>query len=384
MKLPKMKHLALVGIILTIYLVYFILQTQVDYSSDTLYDGKQYIKIVNYFSNYSTNYNVDFPFNSRIGVPYLVSLFANTITGFLIINAVSLFAFLIILSYFLTNYIKATFAQLTGVLLWVSLHFAGPLRYYIHDPMSIDLPSMVFEGLVVLSFLKQKTIFLVCAAICGIFIKESMIPLLAILIISSFLFQQKKLLKPLLLTLLLTIIIKTIIGFQFPMVISNWKYNSVITLLFKLKFIVQNPIEFFQWATSLLFVCGVFLLRFKLPKNLSSQQKTIFLIAVYGLIISLLGGEDYARLLFTSSIFIFSMLIYFIQKTDTKITLYLILGSFPFIRITAILPRNNSYLTFPEYFDVNTCLVWLGYLLLATIIHKYYQRRTEYSNDKRR
>lgn len=375
MKHTELKYLGLTVILLSVYATFFILQPIVDYSSETLYDGKQYLKIVEYFSSENNSYLVNFPFNSRIGIPYLVSFFPSPLLGFTIVNGLSLIAFFSLLSYFLTKYMQANFTQLTGVLLWLSLHFAGPLRYYIHDPMSIDLPIMVLEGLVVLAFFKKNTALLFVAAICGIFIKESMIALLVLLIIASILFHKKDFIKPLILTLICTIVIKTSIGIQFPMAIPNWKYNSVITLLFKLKFIALHPIELLQWSTSLLFVGGLFSLQIKKTKALTSEQKTICMTAIYGLVISMLGGEDYARLLFTSSIFIFSVLIYFTKNTNPKVLVYLIFGSLPFLRITDILTTKNSYLTFPEYFDALTCCIWLGYFIMTASMYAFYKRR---------
>ena len=206
MKQHDIKHFGLFIAILSIYLIFFIFQPIVDYSSNTLYDGKQYLKIAEYFAGTTNEYLVNFPFNTRIGVPFIVSFFPSSLVGFTVINMISLFSFYALLNYFFMRYIKATFIQTAAVLLWLSLHFAGPLRYYIHDPMSIDLPIMVLEGLVVLAYLKKKPLLLFIAAVCGIFIKESMIPLLVLLLISSLIFHKKTLLKLLLFTLILSLI----------------------------------------------------------------------------------------------------------------------------------------------------------------------------------
>lgn len=85
------------------YITYFILQPSVDYYSATPYDCKQYLKGASYFSGEVNEYLVTYPFNSRIGVPYLTSYLSSidVITAFIVINSISLVFFFWLLIIFL-------------------------------------------------------------------------------------------------------------------------------------------------------------------------------------------------------------------------------------------------------------------------------------------
>jgi hypothetical protein len=371
----RLRYILLFCVIVAVYITYYVLQPYIDYTADILYDGKKYLKIAYYFMNEATSYSIDFPFNSRIGVPFVVSFFSDHLITFSVLNIISLVLFFCILVYFLIEYTGAKFAHITFVLLWLSLHYIGPVRYYIHDPVSIDLQIMVVETLVVLSFFKKRGLSVVFLAVIGVFIKESIIPLLVVLALSSYLFFNKDLLKSILSALIITIVIKVILGFEYPMAVPNWKYNSVITLLYRLKVIFLHPLELLQWLTSLLFIGSLFLVKIKRVYKLSSEQKTILLLAFYGLGISLLGGGDYSRLLFVSSVYIFTSLLLFMREVDSREFMFLLLGSVPFMRINYILPRQYSYKTYPEHFDVLTCVVWLAYFLIVLVVCKMYWDR---------
>ncbi len=372
----KTKHLILFLLVVAIYYTYATLQPTVDYDSTIPYDGKQYSTIAHHFSSDSTDFSVVFPFNSRIGVPFIVSLLpaSYAVSGFTILNTLCLTLFYVTFVYFLKTYAKASFEHIAFAVLWLSLHFTGPLRYYLHDPIGVDLQIMVIEGLVVLSFFNKKSIALIGLAVLGIFVKESIIPLLVILSISSFFFHKKQLLTSLITALILTIIIKSIIGHFFPPAIANWKYNSVITLLFRMKFLILHPTEILQFLSSLVFIGSLFLIKIRPIKKLNNEQKSILLIALYGIGITILGGKDYTRILFISSIYIFTALLIFLKNTSHREFIYLLIGSLPFLRVFTVLPEQYSYKTFPEYFDVTTCLIWLSYFILAFIIYKYTKR----------
>ena len=137
----KLKYPLLFGAVAAIYIIYYILQPYIDYSAGVLYDGKKYLKIASYFNTENTAYSIAFPFNSRIGVPFVASFFSNHLATFSILNTIFLIPFFGILFYFLKEYAKGTFTHIAFVLLWLSLHYIGPIRYYIHDPVSIDLQT---------------------------------------------------------------------------------------------------------------------------------------------------------------------------------------------------------------------------------------------------
>ena len=57
-----------------LYLVYHLFQSHISYELEPLLDGHHYLRAHLYFNGNINNYNVGFPFNTRIGVPFLASL----------------------------------------------------------------------------------------------------------------------------------------------------------------------------------------------------------------------------------------------------------------------------------------------------------------------
>jgi len=372
----RYKYTLLFFCVLLIYISYFFAQTSVDYFSDTPYDGKQYLNAENYFSSDASDYNVCYPFNTRVGVPYLVALFpsVDVVPMFTIVNSISLICFYSLLIYFLRYYAKASFQNISFVVLWMSLHFMGPLRYYFHDPVSIDLPAMVLEGTVVLAFFKRWNVVVVVSAVLSLFVKESIIPLLVILLIASVLFHKRESLLVLISTLGVVVAVKMYIGEVFPMAVYDMKYKSYLTLYYNIERIFDDPVEILQWSASLLFIGSLFLVTIRPLKGLNKEQKTLLLLALYGVGIGQVAGNDYTRLQFFSVIFIFSALVLFLKNIKPVTFILLVLGSIPFLRVFTILPERYSYKTFPEYFDANTCILWLSYFFIVLVIYTTYSQ----------
>ena len=174
----------------------------------------------------------------------------------------------------------------------------GPIRYYFHDPASIDLPAMVLEGLVVLSFFKRWNSILVVAAVLSLLVKESIIPLLVILSVASIVFHNRQSLLVVAITLTLLVILKSVIGEIFTMEIVYWEYKSVFTLFNNFKRLLLDPVEVLQWLASLLFISSLFLVEIRPLKGLNQDQKTVLLLGLYGIGIAQVGGNDYTRLQF--------------------------------------------------------------------------------------
>ena len=371
------KYTALFSVVLISYVTYLLLQPSVDYYSAIPYDGKQYLKGAAYFAGGVEEYLVGYPFHSRIGVPYVTSLFStiDVVTMFIVINSISLVFFFWLLIVFLKTYGNSSFQNISFVVLWMSFHFMGPVRYYFHDPVSIDLPAMVLEALVVLSFFKRWHIILVIAAVLSLFVKESIIPLLVMLSIASVFFHRGQSLVMLLSTLVLVVITKWQIGEFYSMEFFYWKYKSIYTLYYNIKRVILDPVEILQWLASLLFIGSLFLVKIKPLKGLDQNQKTILLLGLYGVGIALVGGNDYTRLQFFSGIFIFSSLVIFMRNIPQKQFFLLLVCSLPFLRLFTIFPKKYSYKTFPEYFDAFTCVLWIGYFLLIFGLYHYFDRR---------
>jgi hypothetical protein len=367
-------YFILFGIVICSFVLYLVLQPSVDYYSTTPYDGKQYLKSAQYFTGEKAEYSVVYPFNSRIGVPYLSSLIPSLgiVTMFIVINSLCLVFFFLLLVRFLKDYGLSSFRVIAFVVLWLSFHFMGPIRYYFNDPLSIDLPAMVLEAVVVLMFLQKRAIFLILSAIASVFFKESVIPLLVILSFSSLLFFDRQLFIAIIISLISVVVIKWQLGVFFPMEIVNSEYKSYYTLYNNIKRVLLDPREILEWAVSLVFTGSLLLVKIKRLREVTPEQKTILLVALYGLGIAQVGGNDYTRLQFFSSIFVFTAIAMFLRKISYLELSCLALGSLPFLRVFTILPELNSYKTFPEYFDVLTCCLWLSYFLFVLVLYKVY------------
>ena len=365
------KYLILFGLVCLIFCSYLIKQQAIDYNCEIPYDGKQYLKATSYFLGDVPEYSVTYPYNSRIGIPYICSFLDDVqpITSFMIINFVSLIFFFWLLIIFLKTYGEASFKNISLIVLWISFHVMGPVRYYLHDPASVDLPAMVLEAFIVLSFLKRWNALLVITALMSILVKESIIPLLITLSAASIFFHQRRSLIVLISTLISVIAIKWVVSSYFPMAIEYWTHHSTLTLYYNFRRVLSNPIEILRWLTSFVFVGSLFLVKIRTIKNLNQDQKTVLLMALYGLCIAQVGGNDYSRLQFFSGILIFTALSIFMGKLTKLEFIFLTAGSIPFLRLFTILPAKHSYKSFPEYFDATTCCYWLGYFLLVLIFY---------------
>ena len=123
---------------------------QINYGDNPKFDGNKYLKAYHYFKGDLPKYEVRFPFHTRLYCTALASLFnENAFTIFRTINYFSCL-FLIFTLLFLAHKIKANLIFASALLIYILLHWSGPVRYYATDVVGVDLPCLLMLSIFLL------------------------------------------------------------------------------------------------------------------------------------------------------------------------------------------------------------------------------------------
>ena len=125
-------------------------QPIVDYEKCTLCDGNKYSSIFNYFEDNAEEYNVKYPFHSRILVPYLATLLSGSLTdNFQILNL--LFSLIsVVIIFLIWKKLNIPITLISIGMFWLIFHWTGMIRLNAFDPITVDVPLYLFHGLLLL------------------------------------------------------------------------------------------------------------------------------------------------------------------------------------------------------------------------------------------
>ena len=184
----KQHRLLLIVLIISIclFFLYLSIQPHITYSFSTLFDGSKYIKIYNFFAQTGDAYDVIFPLNARILVPYLSSLlpFDDPIKNFNALNLI--FIILSILSvYILWKQLKISSGHIMTGFFWLLIHWVGIIRHNIFDPITVDVPLYLLQTLLLLIILKKQYLWLILLGPLATIQKESFPALLIVVLLVS-------------------------------------------------------------------------------------------------------------------------------------------------------------------------------------------------------
>ena len=140
--------LLLIIIAVALFLFYLKLQPQLSHTYSSLFDANKYLKVYNFFKGEKILYEVPFPVNSRILVPWLASWlpFEDPTKCFLIINFIGIILSIITIYLLWTSLGVSQEFIFTGFF-WLLVHWVGIIRLNIFDPITVDVYLYLFQNL---------------------------------------------------------------------------------------------------------------------------------------------------------------------------------------------------------------------------------------------
>ncbi len=363
-------YLTIFGLVLALF--YYFFQPFVEYQNSPLADSNKYEKIYEYFRGGSVDYHIKFPFNSRVLIPFLAAQLCsdNINFNFFIVN--SIFAVLSILFI----YKIMDFYQIDGKIillsvLWISLHWAGPFRQNAFNPVNVDLPMYCLEVMFLLLFLHKKYVFLLGLSLISISIKEVFLALsiifCAIALLDRFVTRNNSYsIYWMLVIVIAGIIFKVGLDALFP---SNNDSHALFTIFYALQDFINHPLNILRWLLAFFTVFAAFSFSFRIS-DLRIQQRRIdhisilFIVSIFMMLLSFLGGRDYTRLIMLVYPFIMTFIV-LISKVQFREYLFLFLISLPLSRFWMVRTDSVSGMDkfknwLPEYADTQHLVLWLA------------------------
>jgi len=377
------KKQAFIYLLLVIYgiaiaLAYHHFQSPNKYAENPLADANEYLKIYNYFKSGESAYAVRQGIHQRVAIPWLAAKFPgqDARQSFFFVN--SFFAVLALpLLYFFLSYYKVAKEFILPVILYFSLHWAGPFRQNAIDPINVDMPMYIFEMLLILMAVERKYLRLIVLIPLAVAVKELALALLAVNLMYTmfmrFFMKDKTASITWAFGLLLTgFATNTLINHYFPSPVSN--ITPLHILAFHLRENILHPFNFIRWMLSLFAAVGAFLFLFSPTfRSLINQDKKVVMLGFFcfsGLALSWLGGMDYTRLIFIGFPWIITMILIVGNPTRSRFYLALVV-SLIITRFWMALPVIGKDLSpynawMPEYASVPWLIVW-AFVALACL-----------------
>ena len=248
------------GIATATFFFYQSEQTSITYSLAPAFDGNDYSHIYNYFIGIEESYQVPFPFNGRIFVPWLAAQIdsGNIIQDFYWVNLFFTLATVIAL-FMLWRQLGFDLKWLIAGFFWLLFHWTGMIRLNAFDPITVDLPVYFFQSLLLLVILKRNFVWLLILAPLATAQKESFLALIIILTAYGFWHNRKTeegyYPIPLLISALaLSLIAKFSIAHYFPPIEEG--KGVIITLLYHAKEAILHPFEIVRWLVAMFVAFG--------------------------------------------------------------------------------------------------------------------------------
>ena len=359
---------------------YYFFQPPVNYQKSPLSDSNQYEKIYHFFNGNTNEYQLKFPYNTRVLIPFFAArLWGDDIDfNFFIIN--TLFAILAILSIYklMDSYgIDRKIVLLS--ILWISIHWAGPFRQNAFNPVNVDIPIYFFEVLMLLLFINKKYVLLLIVSVVAIAIKEVFLALLMIMLfitLAEWLFITKNSSSPIWISIILGIgiLVKIYLNSQFPSLNNSY---SIFTMFYALREIILHPLNIVRWILAFFTVFASFtfimsIASLKIGKFNVNPGTILFIMTIAVILLSFLGGMDYTRLIMLGFPYLMTSII-LISNPGFREFLMLFLLSLPLsrfwmVRTDAELVIDKFKIWMPEYADSEQLIFWIIAVLVNFLI----------------
>jgi hypothetical protein len=372
-----------------LFFFYLKIQPQLNHDFSALFDANKYLDVYQYFKRESPAYEVAFPVNTRILVPWMASWmpFDNPINNFLLVNY-----FFMILSVLAIYHLWVRLGLSHGYILtgffWLLLHWLGIIRLNIFDPITVDVPLFLLQTLLILIIIQKRFIWLLVLAPLATLQKESFVGLIVITFITAVYiswknngFKRSEMIL-LFLAMLFSIVTKEIANEYFPP--QDPGKNSLLILLFHARESILNPFRLVRWLIGIFTAYGPLLILavwFKvIHKKAGAGNEFLVMLSLTYLGFSLLGGGDFARLGFLGFPFIMSWILISLKNIRGFLFMIAFIMGLPLMRLFRNIPDpavsgwDRFYNFYPEFANPVIVLLWLGYGILCLIafrtIHK--------------
>ena len=369
------------GIATATFFFYQTEQAPITYSIAPAFDGNDYTHIYNYFVGLEESYNVPFPFNGRIFVPWLAAQInsENIIQDFQWVNLFFTLASVIVL-FMLWRQLGFDLKWFVAGFFWLLFHWTGMIRLNAFDPITVDLPLYLFQALLLLIILKRKFFWLLILAPLATAQKESFLALIIILTAYGFWHNRKTdegyYPIPLLISAVaLSIITKFSLAHFFPPIEEG--KGAVITLLYHAKEAILHPFEIMRWLVAMFVAFGpaLFLAGRKYGRSYryDNIRNILLIFTLTYLAFGILAGGDMTRIIYLGFPFIATWIMFELREIKTLSLLILGLFSLPLMMLHQHLPDPAYQMElwqswYPEFTNTNTVLMYLAYGIIATLI----------------
>ncbi len=347
-----------------------------NYEDCELCDGKQYMKIYKYLRGETYSYEVKFPFNSRLFVPWAVSFWSeeNLAQGFWYFHL--LFSLLAVnaLVYLWTSLGIALHLQGIGIA-WLLFHWIGMIRYNQYDWITVDVPLYFFQTLFLIFVVRAWYIGLVPLAILATAQKESFIPLLVLLVlwqVYNYLIHKSPISFWVVFASVAAILSKGLITWFFPP-LGNGNPSSITTLFFFVRETLKEPLDLIRLFAAFFVGFGAWAwLALKYLNQASIQREHTILLLLYSLMFiafGVLAGRDMTRIVFLGYPFIMTLILYLLHSQKAT-TLELILAgacSLPLLRVLSVIDTEQDKVQnwLMEFAPIDIVSAWAVYALIS-------------------
>ncbi|WP_428654202.1 hypothetical protein [Runella sp.] len=358
----------LMGSTLIAYIVYAFLQPSYTYQFlDPRFDAHQYAKIYTYFKRFTVNYEITFPFNTRILMPWLAAhlpfndLRSNFIwlNGFFIVMTVGLLVWI-----WLKLNIRSFWIAIA--LFWVVFHWKGLVRMYLPDPVTADVGGyFLLTSFSALLLFEEKRIskalldcLFVLIAVLGTLQKESFIAVVGVTVTwtalnlinakaDDYARYTVNRAKGYFQLFFLSLIIYYLTAFFFPSASLDWRNNSFVSILRGMKRYVEQPNLLLRLPVSWLMAFGTFWLALIPSLKLSNKPASHFSLLIphfyLWLFLSVFGGGDTTRILFNGMPFILTYLLLKLNQQPKWTGWYILITALPLMRLNTLEPDLGRY-----------------------------------------
>ena len=351
------------------------LQPPVDYPQAPLFDGNQYLKIRAFLAGNTESYQVSFPYNGRVLVPFLSLLVPveDPIAAFEILNLLFTLASLGVIFLLWKDLRLSPLYRFAGFF-WLVFHWTGIVRLNLFDPVTVDLPLYLFQALLVLIVLRKKFFWLLGLAPIATAQKESFLVLMMVLSAYGLFYRReldKKDLTYIGLALLLSLLVKVGLSRIFPPLEPD--RNSLITIAYHLKLLALDPFRILRWIAAIFVAYGGLLLVSLQGVSWKKFNQEELLLAGFTAVYFLFGlvaGGDMLRIVFLGFPFVMTLILLRLRDHADNLVIIGLVLSLPLMKLRSVIPDPvNSWEDFaewyPEYASWQMVLIWLGYGLVV-------------------
>lgn len=356
-------------------------QPALSYDFAPQFDGNDYRSIHDYFVGNVTDYQVSFPFHSRILVPWLA---AQLNTGDIIADFQWVNLFFSLLSVWVLFELWRTLGlELRWFIIgfgWLLLHWTGMLRLNAFDPITVDVPLFFFQALLLLIIFKRKFAWLLLLGPIATLQKESFVALLVVIIVYGWYHNRREdenfyNLKWIIGALALSIIAKYAVNYYFSPIEAG--KGSVITLLYHAREAILHPFELLRWLVAAFVAFGPLLITgaFKSSRNryYDNRRNVLILFSLVYFAFGILAGGDMTRIMYLGFPFIATWLMMEFKELNGRMLWLLVSLSLPITFLTGVIPDpafewekwQNWY---PEFASMETIGYYGMYFVLCLAV----------------